>query len=143
MYPLLLLWDKDVSPPYNETDVLAYEKYKKNWEELLENAYGDEEPPVLEPLTPDEMAIDPELLESVNSDEKSELKKYYLKVRDAYVLLDRIDEEYETLLQEKEKYYSVASIKDCLEIQKLKLDQVSKNINLSGSFADLHLSLCR
>ena len=73
---------------------------------------------------------------------KSELKKYYLKVRDAYVLLDRIDEEYEKLLQEKKDYYSVASIKDCLEIQKLKLDQVSKNINLSGSFADLHLSLC-
>ena len=133
---------KDVRPPYNETDVLAYEKLAKNWEELLENAYGDEEPPILEPLTPDELDINPELLESVDSDEKSELKKYYLKVRDAYVLLDRIDEQYEKLLQEKENYYSVASIKDCLEIQKLKLDQVSKNINLSGSFADLHLSLC-
>ena len=133
---------KDVRPPYNETDVLAYEKLSKNWEELLENAYGDEGPPILEPLTPDELNISPELLESVDSDEKSELKKYYLKVRDAYVLLDRIDNEYEKLLQEKENYYSTASIKDCLEIQKLKLDQVSKNINLSGNFADVHLSLC-
>ena len=136
---------KEVRPPYNETDVLAYEKLAKNWEELLKNAYGDEMPPILEPLTPDELNISPELLESVDSDEKSELKKYYLKVRDAYVLLDRIEMSptlIEELLQEKKDYYSAASIKDCLEIQKLKLDQVSKNINLTGTFADLHLSLC-
>ena len=145
---------KDIRPPYNDIDAKNYEKSKKEWDETLEALYGDDPVPELVPLTLEEMGVKPEFAKQLTEEQKEEYKNYYSDKFDENVSAHQIMwgvgegalegtwHGLPELLEIIKDYYNGPTIKGCLEIRKQGLDQISRNLNTYGLFADRHLSYC-
>ena len=145
---------KDIRPPYNSKDAENYEKSKKEWDEILESLYGDDPVPELVPLTLEEMGVRPEFSRPITEEQKEEYKNYYSDRFDENVLAHQIRRGVgegalegtwhglPELLEIIKDYYDGPTIKGCLELRKQGLDQISKDLNTYGSFADRYLSYC-